>query len=135
MAHPQRRRTPKLHVELEGRIAHRLGEGGQLGQAVEPLGGPAQDGERIVAGREEDPPVGRRRHDRKRLLDEPERLLGGVRGEGGRRRIDGEARGPHGVACRERVLGKHRQAGRGGVATVKQQVDDRGVDLATPGRR
>ena len=135
VAHSQRRRTPELHVELEGRIAHRLGEGRQLGQAVEPVGGPAQDGERIVAGREEDPTVGRRRHDRKRLLDEPERLLGGVRGEGGRRRIDGEAGGPHGVTRGERVLGEHRQAGRGRVAAVQQQVDDRGVDLAAPGRR
>ena len=135
VAHPQRRRTPELDVELDGRIAHRLGEGGQLGQAVEPLGGPAQDGERVVAGREEDPPVGRRRDDRERLLDEPERLLGGVRGEGGRRGIDREARGPHGVAGRERVLGEHRQAGRGRVATVEQQVDDRGVDLPASGRR
>ena len=135
VAHPQRRRAPELHVELDGRIAHRLGEGGQLGQAVEPVAGPAQDGERIVAGREQDPPVGRRRHDRKRLLDEPERLLGGVRGEGGRGRIDREARGPHGVTGRQRVLGKHRQAGRGWVATVQQQVDDRGVDLPATRRR
>ena len=135
MAHPQRRRAPELHVELDRRIAHRLGERGQLGQAVEPLAGPAEDGERVVAGREEDPPVGRRRDDRQRLLDEPERLLGGVRGEGGRRRIDREARGPGRVAGRERVLGEHRQAGRGRVAALEQQVDDRGVDLPAAGRR
>src|SRR4029079_8709912 len=84
VAHSQRRRTPKLHVELEGRIAHRLGEGGQLGQAVDPIGGPAQDGERIVAGREEDLTVGRRRHDRQRLLDAPGRLPGGGPSDGGR---------------------------------------------------
>ena len=135
MAHPQRRRAPELHVELDVRIAHRLGERGQLGQAVEPLAGPAEDGERVVAGREEDPPVGRRRHDRERLLDEPERLLGGVGGEGGRRGIDREARGPRRVAGRERVLGEHRQAGGGRVATLQQQVDDRRVDLPATGRR
>ncbi len=78
VAHPHGRRAPELHVELDRRIAHRLGERGQLGQAVEPLAGPAQGGESVVAGREEDSPVGGRRDDRERLLDEPERLLGGV---------------------------------------------------------
>jgi hypothetical protein len=33
------------------------------------------------------------------------------------------------------VLGQHRQAGRGGLAAVEQQVDDRRVDLATPAGR
>ncbi len=33
------------------------------------------------------------------------------------------------------MLGEHRQAGRGRVSTVEQQVDDRGVDLAAAGRR
>ena len=117
------------------RIAHRLGERGQLRQAIEPLAGPAEDGERVVARREEDPPVGRRRHHRERLLDEPERLLGGVGGEGGRRGIDREARGPRRVAGRERVLGEHRQAGGGRIATLQQQVDDRGVDLPPTRRR
>ena len=60
VAHPQRRRAPQLDIELDGRIAHRLGEGGQLGQSVEPLAGLAQDRERVVAGREQDPPVGGR---------------------------------------------------------------------------
>ena len=135
VAHPQRRGAPELDVELDGRIAHRLGERGKLGQAVEPLAGPAEGGVRVVAGREEDPPVGRRRDDRERLLDEPQRLLGGVGGEGRRRGVDREARGPGGVAGRERVLGEHRQAGGGRVATFGEQVDDRGVDLAPPGRR
>ena len=40
-----------------------------------------------------------------------------------------------GVAGRESVLGEHRQAGRGRVAAVQQQVDDGGVDLAAPRRR
>ena len=33
------------------------------------------------------------------------------------------------------MLGEHRQAGRGRVAAVQQQVDDRGVDLPATGRR
>ena len=115
----ERRRAPELDVELDRRIAHRLGERGQLGEAVESLAGPAEDGECVVARREEDPPVGRRRHDRQRLLDEPERLLGGIRGEGGRRGVDREARRAGGVAGRQRVLGEHRQAGRGRVATLQ----------------
>ena len=135
VAHPERRRAPELHVELDGRIAHRLGEGGQLGQAVEPLARPAQGREGVVASREQDPPVGRRRDDRERLLDEPERLLGGVGVEGRRRGIDREARRADGVAGRERVLGEHRQAGGGRVAALEQQVDDRGVDLPAAGRR
>ena len=69
------------------------------------------------------------------LLDEPERLLGGVGGESGRGGIDREASRSGRVAGRERVLGEHRQAGGGRVATIQQQVDDRGVDLPTPGRR
>ena len=74
--------------------------------------------------------------DRQRLLDEPKRLLGGVRGEGGGRRIDREACSLGRVTCRERVLGEHRQAGRSRVATVQQQIDHRGVDLpATAGRQ
>ncbi len=135
MAHPERRRAPQLDVELDRRIAHRLGERGQLGQAVEPLAGPAENRECVVAGREEDPPVGRRRDDRERLLDEPERLLGGVRGEGRRRRVDREARRAGRVAGRQRVLGEHRQAGRVRIATLREQVDDRGVDLSPPSRR
>ena len=41
----------------------------------------------------------------------------------------------YGVAGGERVLGEHGQAGRGWVATVEQQVDDRGVDLPSTRRR
>ena len=55
--------------------------------------------------------------------------------EGCPRRIDREARRADGVACRERVLGEHRQAGWGRVAAVEQQVDDRGVDLPATGSR
>ena len=40
-----------------------------------------------------------------------------------------------GVAGCERVLGEHRQAGRGRVAAVEQEVDHRGVDLPAPGGR
>ena len=129
VAHPQRRRAPELHIELEGRIAHRLCERGQLGKAVEPLAGPAQHRERVVAGRKQDPPVGRRRDERQRLLDEPERLFGGIGGEGGGRRIDREARRTGRVAGCQRVLGQHRQSGGGRVAAIEQQVDHCGVDL------
>ena len=135
MVHSERRRTSQLHVELDGRIAHRLGEGGQLGQPVEPLARLAQGREGVVASREQDPPVGRRRHDRQRLLDEPERLFGSVGVEGSPRSIDREARRTNRVAGRQGVLGEHRQAGWGRVATVKQQVDHRGVDLPATGHR
>ena len=69
---------------------------------------------------------------------EPSRLqLPVQRREGGggspARGIDREACGAHGVAGRERVLGEHRQAGGGRVATLQQQVDDRGVDLPATG--
>ena len=121
VVHPERRRAPELDVDLDGRVAHRLGEGGQLGQAIESLVGLAQGGERVVAGREEDPSVVRRRHDRQRLLDEPERLLGRVGRERGRRRIDREARRTDGVVGSEGVLGEHRQAGRRRIAAVEQR--------------
>ncbi len=60
VAHPQRRGAAELHIEFDRRIAHRLGEGGQLGQAIEPVAGPAQDRVRVVAGRKQDPAVGGR---------------------------------------------------------------------------
>ena len=129
VARPERRRTPQLDIELDLGIAHRFGEGGELGEAVEPLARLPEDRERIVARREQDPPVGGRRDDREGLLDESERLLRGIGGEGGRRGVDREARRPRGVAGRERVLGEHRQSGRGRVAALQQQVDDGGMDL------
>ncbi len=135
MAHSQGRRPPELGVPLDRRIAHRLGQGRQLGQAVQPLTRPAKGGEGVVAGREEDPPVGRRRHDRERLLDEPERLLGGVRGERGGGGIDREAGRPDRVPGRQGVLGEHRQPGGIRIAAFQQQVDHRGVDLPPSGRR
>ncbi len=135
MAHPERRCPPQLDVELDLRVTHRLGERSELGQAIQPLAGLSEDGVRVVASREEDPPVGRRRHDRERLLDEPERLLGGIGGQGGARGIDREPGGPGSIAGGERVLGQHRQAGRGGITALEQQVDDGGVDLAATRRR
>ena len=59
VAHPERRRASELDVELDRRIAHRLGEGGQLGEAVEPLARPAENRVRVITGREQGPPVGR----------------------------------------------------------------------------
>ena len=102
---------------------------------VESLVGLAQGRVRVVARDEERPPLCRRRDDGQRLVDEPERLLGGVRGERRRRGLDGEPRGAHRVAGRERMLGEHRQPGRSGLAAVEQQVDDRRVDLPPTGHR
>ena len=135
MAHPQRRCAPQLDVELDGRVAHRLGERGQLRQAVEPFVGLAEDRPRVVAGREEDPPIGRGRDDRERLLHEPERLLRRVRVECRPRRLDREARRPGGVARSERVLGEHGQALGSRVASLGQQVHDRRMDLPPSRRR
>src|SRR6185369_7586403 len=57
MVHPERRRAPQLHVELDGRIPHRLREGRQLGESIEPLVRLAQGSERVVASRKQDPSV------------------------------------------------------------------------------
>ena len=114
VAHPQRRRAPKLHVELERGIAHGLRERGQLGEAVETLAGAAQDRERIVARREQEAAIGRRRYDGQRLLDEPERLLGGIGRQGSRRSIDREARRAGRIAGGQRMLGQHGQSRRRG---------------------
>ena len=59
VACPERGRASELDVELDRRIAHRLGEGGQLGEAVEPLARPAENRVRVITGREQGPPVGR----------------------------------------------------------------------------
>ena len=129
------RRASELDVELDRRVAHRLGEGGQLREAVEPLARPAEDGVRVVAGREQEPPVGRRRDDLQRLLHEAERLLGGVGGQRGDRRVDREVARAGGVARGQRVLGEHRQPGGGRVAAVQEQVDHGGVDLPAASHR
>ena len=135
VARPERGRASELDVELDRGITHRLSERGQLGEAVEPFAGPAEDRERVVADRQERPPVARRRDDLQRLLDEPERLLGGVGGEGGRGGVDREAARTGGVAGRHRMLGEHRQPRRCRVAAVQEQIDDGGMDLPTAGRR
>ena len=58
VARGERGRASELDVELDCRITHRLGERGELREAVEPLARPAEDGVRVVAGREQEPPVG-----------------------------------------------------------------------------
>ena len=90
---------------------------------------------RVVAGREQGLPVGRR----SRPPGVPARR-GGVPPRGRSRRGPpsrhrSRTRRADRVAGRERVLGEHRQAGGSRVATVEQQVDDRGVDLPATGRR
>ena len=76
------------------------------------------------------PAIGRRGDDRQRLVDEPERLLGRVRGERGGRGVDRELRRALRVAGGERVLGEHRQSGRRRVPALEQQLDHGAVDLA-----
>ena len=60
----QRRGAAQHHLELQVRVAERLRQRGDLGQALEPIAGPAQHVERVVAGdhqRRRDPAAARRR--------------------------------------------------------------------------
>ena len=112
VAHPKGRRPPEHDVELELGIAHRLGKRCELGETVEPFTRTPEDGQRIVAGREEDPTIGRCRHHGECLLDESERLFGRVGIEGRRRGLDREARSASHVTGGQGVLRQHRQGGR-----------------------
>ncbi len=131
----QRRGAAELNVELHVRIAQRLGEGGQLGEPVEAIGGSPEHGQRIVAGRQQREPVLRGRRGGERLVHDPEHLLGGVRLQRPSRGVDRESSGTLRVPRGQGMEGEQRQARRRRVPIALEHVDDRRVDRPPPRER
>ena len=124
----------QTHVELEIHVAERLGEGGELGQALDPVARPAKHVQGPVTRLEQRHPIlgrgGRRQCD----LDNPQHLLGRV---GRKRAPTGFEREPDadlGVASGLRVVREERQALRRGLPGQEHR-DDRGVQRSMASRR
>ena len=131
---PNRGRAPEHHVELEVRVAERVGERGQLGQALQPVERLAEHVLGVVAEREQRDAVLRARGERQRHLDRAQDLLGGVRRQGRARGVDREPRASLGQAGRGGVVGEQREALDGRLAVLGEHVDDGGVDRPAPRR-
>ena len=106
---PQRRRAPERDVQVQVRIAERFRQRGELGEPFQPVTRPAQHRERVVARREQAEALLRRGRLRQRDLHHTQDLVGRVRGERGRRRLDREAHADLRVAGRPSVMGEERQ--------------------------
>ena len=119
------------HVELQVRVAERLGQRRELGESLEAVARTAQHVERSVARLQQIQALLRGRGRRERELDDAQHLFGRVRRERVAARLDREpdahGRVPRGL----RVVGEQRQALGRGLAR-QQECDDRGVDRLPP---
>ena len=125
--HPVGRRATQTQVALETLVAERFGQRGELGEALETVGGSPQHLERPVARLEQHDPLGRPGRGRERDVDDPQDLLGRVGVQRHARGLERELHAHLRVAGGLRVLREERQARRRGFAQ-QEEVDDRDVD-------
>ena len=99
--------SAQAHVELEVRVAEGRRQRGELGQALHPIGRPAEHVEGLVPRHEELDALLRRGRGGKRDVHDPEDLFGGVGPQRVSARLDRELHTDGPVPCGLRVVGEH----------------------------